>query len=321
MKFDVQYLLEYYISTAMNKKQYLTKLYYGFLLIIFLCAEGFSQDLALGIWDSKVPDAIEHHVTENVEMENGTIRRISMVSNPTIDVFFPEQKNGTAVLICPGGGYSYLSYTHEGIAVAQWMNTLGVTGIVVKSRLPENELMNNKRQDPLMDAQQALRLVRKKAKDWGLEKGKIGVMGFSAGGHLAASASTNFTDSVTRPDFSILVYPVITMDTTFTHMGSRRKLLGEAPDSQLVHKFSAEQNVTADTPPAFLIHSFDDRVVPQENSLAYYQALKENEVKGSELHVFPNGNHGYGMATGKKGNVSLWTTLLKNWMEQQGYLK
>ena len=279
-----------------------------------------AQDITMPIWPNDVPDAIESTVEEHIEMEGDIVRRVSKVSTPTISIYFPEKKNGSAVLICPGGGYSYLSYTHEGIYVAQWLNTFGVTGIVVKSRLPDETLMTNKSQAPLKDTQQALRLVREKAAEWGIDSKRVGIMGFSEGGHLAASASTHFKDSFSRPYFSALIYPVITMDTTSTHMESRRTLLGKLPSTDLVAAFSTEKQVSQDTPPAFISHSFDDRVVPQANSAAYFAALKKNGVKGSELHIFPNGNHGYGLAKGKQGNVAIWPTLLKNWMKHQGFL-
>lgn len=294
------------------------------MLIIFLLFSltGYAQDEVLELYQGKVPGAIDHSVKENDEVYKGEIAKVQKVSVPTISVYHPKEfnKKHSAVLICPGGGYAYLSFYHEGVALAKWLNTFGVTGVVLKSRLPDDDLMNNKTDAPLLDAQKAMELIRDNADKWNIDPHKIGVMGFSAGGHLAASLSTHF-NSIQRPDFSVLVYPVITMDKEFTHMGSRNALLGKEPSSENVLKYSNEKQVTGNTPPAFLVHSGDDPVVPYTNSVSYYEALLAHGVKTCELHIFQNGGHGYGMAQAKSGNVADWPELLEGWLKKNGWIK
>ncbi len=293
-----------------------------FIFALLLAASAYAQDVILPLWSEGVPQKIDQtELIEKVEMQKGIIRRISKVTDPDISIYLPEggTASKTAIVICPGGGYSFLSYTHEGIQVAKWLNTLGVAGIVLKSRLPEEKMFKNSSQVPLDDVLKAIRMVRTHADDWNIER--VGILGFSAGGHLAASASTHYRDSVERPDFSVLIYPVISMDASFTHMGSRRALIGGRPATEDVKYFSNELQVTPDTPPAFLVHSADDRVVPVANSQKYLEALKANAVGKSEMHIFPNGNHGYGMAAGKKGNVALWPRLCEGWLRQNGWIR
>jgi len=260
------------------------------------------------------------------DKENATFRdnvtRIAKVSKPTLTVFKPAKPNGKAVIICPGGGYSILAFDKEGTRVAEEMNRWGITCFVLKYRLPDDTSNIDKSLAPLQDAQQAVRLVRSGAKEWGINKNQIGIMGFSAGGHVASTAATHFTfkadaantDTVSvRPDFAILVYPVISFDTTIMHRGSRNNLVGTRPSKETTDFFSNELQVTATTPPAFLVHASDDNAVPVENSVRFYQACVKNKVP-VEMHLYPKGGHGFGM--NNKTTDDNWLERLKNWLNR-----
>ncbi|MDR1332073.1 MAG: alpha/beta hydrolase [Tannerella sp.] len=240
------------------------------------------------LWEGNPPTGNEITAAENVDANYW----ITNVSSPELTVYLPEKgkANGKAVVICPGGGYAGLASHHEGTLVAQWLNTQGIAGIVLKYRMP-----NRHREVPLDDAQQAIRYVRTHAAEWNVSADKIGIAGFSAGGHLASTASTHFTTSgvSSRPDFSILFYPVITMDI-HTHGGSRNNLLGDSPSLSDLHLFSNEKQVNNGTPPTLLLLSDDDLVVLPENSIRYYRALKDNGVKAA-MYIFPTGGHGWGL--------------------------
>ena len=212
--------------------------------------------------------------------------------NARIDLYLPESPNGQMIIICPGGGYWDVSSYNEGIYVADWMVERGITAAVVKYRLP-----NGHWEIPLRDVQNAFRYCRHHAADWGINQ--IGIIGFSAGGHLAASASTLFVDEVTRPDFSVLIYPVISFEEGITHMGSRKNLLGpDENNPELIERFSLEKQVTPQTPPTFIAHSSDDSVVPVENSTNYYLQLVKHKVP-AEMHMYPTGEHGWGFSSEK----------------------
>jgi pectinesterase len=264
--------------------------------------------------------------TGAADKENSTFRdnvtRIAKVSNPTLTIFKPAKPNGKAVIICPGGGYSILAFDKEGTKVAEEMNRWGITAFVLKYRLPDDTANIDKSLAPLQDAQQAIRLVRTNAKEWGVNKNQIGIMGFSAGGHVASTAATHFkfvadanekdTTSV-RPDFAILIYPVISFDSTITHKGSRNNLVGAKAAEKTINFFSNELQVDKDTPPSFLVHAGDDGAVPVENSLRYYQACIKNKVP-AELHLYPKGGHGFGM--NNKTTDDNWLERLKNWLNR-----
>ncbi|QDU92802.1 alpha/beta hydrolase [Lignipirellula cremea] len=244
------------------------------------------------------------------------------VSSAAITVHRPEKSNGAAVVICPGGGYGGLVKGAEGHGVAQWLNQHGVTGIVLEYELPKG-----RSEVPLRDAQRALRTARANAQAWGLDPHKIGVMGFSAGGHLASTAGTHFDegdpqakdpiDRVScRPDFQILIYPVVSMGET-THQGSKRNLLGGSPTPEAVALFSNEKQVTADTPPAYLAHAVDDRVVVPANSRNYHAALQAHKV-ASEYLELPSGGHGL---NGYKGPMwEAWKTGSLKWLAAQKFI-
>ena len=249
------------------------------------------------------------------------------LDQPTITVHLPPagRGNGTAVVVLPGGGYQHLAVNHEGRQVAEWLNTLGVAAFMVKYRL------GPRYHHPVMlnDAQRAIRAVRSRAQEFGIDPARVGILGFSAGGHLASSAGTHFdtgrpgaADRIeaasSRPDFMILAYPVITMTDQYTHQGSKRNLLGEKPDPRLVWLMSNEKQVTPDTPPTFLVHSTDDAAVPVENSLLFYQALRNAGVP-VEMHIYETGRHGFGLAP-TDPVLSSWPGRAEAWMRRRGLL-
>mgnify|MGYP006268422267 CR=1 FL=1 len=275
----------------------------------------FSQQMKVDLWpEGQIPLRKANSIQE--QLENADIIRISNVQVPQLEVFLPNKKiaTGQGVVICPGGGYGRLAYDWEGTDIAKLLNAHGIAAFVLKYRLPDSLSATHPEQVPLLDAQQAIRLVRSKAKQFNVQVNHIGIMGFSAGGHLAATASTNFVED-TRPDFSILIYPVISMDKTITHTGSRLNLIGANPNEELIKKYSNEFQVSNATPPTFLLHATDDGAVPVENSLRYYQSLKDHKVP-VELHIYPTGGHGFSLAIGK-GALEKWPSLLIDWIALQ----
>jgi acetyl esterase/lipase len=282
-----------------------------------------SQNFILPLWEGDPPNYWESG--EIMKSDTTNIVRLSLVQQPDIAVFLPSKSNATgeAVVICPGGGYHILAYDWEGSDIARWLSSRGIAAMVLKYRLPVSKSNIIPHKSPLMDAQRAFRMVRYHAGSWNIDPGKIGIMGFSAGGHLASTLSTHFdsgdpghTDPVERiscrPDFSILVYPVISLTKVFSHSGSRTALLGEDPDPELVRYYSNELQVSEDTPPAILVHSGDDEAVPVQNSLAYYQALLKNGTQ-TEMHIYPYGGHGYSLAIGK-GHLATWPDRVLEWI-------
>ncbi len=264
---------------------------------------------------------------QTANKENSTFRdnvtRIAKVSVPAITMYKPVIKpNGKAVIICPGGGYSILAFDKEGTKVAEEMTRWGVTCFVLKYRLPDDSANIDKSVAPLQDAQQAIRFVRSNAKEFGINKNQIGIMGFSAGGHVASTAATHFNfkadpannDTISvRPDFAVLIYPVISMDSAITHKGSRNNLIGSRPTKEATEFFSNDLQVTATTPPSFLVQASDDGGVPVENSVRYYQACVKNKVP-VEMHLYPHGGHGFGMVN--KTTDDNWLERLKNWLNR-----
>ncbi|MEJ5995627.1 alpha/beta hydrolase [Pedobacter sp. Du54] len=267
----------------------------------------------------KIPNSIKNDVKEKLDTVKKV--RISGVTIPTLSVYLPDPKiaNGTAVLICPGGGYSYLVVNLEGRDIALELNKKGIAAFVLKYRLPDTKTMINTEIGPLQDAQQGLKLIRENAKKWKLDTNRVGIMGFSAGGHLAATTSVMFDRKLIenklntnlRPDFSILVYPVISFTDSLAHVGSRTKLIGEYPSTEKIKAYSAELQIKANCPPAFLVHSSNDKVVPVANSIEYYQALQKNGVK-AELHIYQAGGHGYGL--NNNTTKDKWIESCYNWM-------
>ena len=221
-------------------------------------------------------------------------------------VYPAKQSNGKAIICCPGGGYMHLAINHEGYDFAPWLNSLGFTYAVLVYNMPEGNS-----QIPIGDVHKAFALMKQHKKEWQIDQ--IGVMGFSAGGHLASTAATHYT-AENRPDFQILFYPVITMDEHFTHMGSRRRLLGDTPEVKQVDQFSNEKQVTAHTPKAFIMHCTDDKVVPVKNSIDYYMALKDHGISAT-LHIYPIGGHGWGYRD-KFGYKEQWKAELEKWLKE-----
>jgi len=238
----------------------------------------------------------------------------------------PAKATGAAVVICPGGGYGHLAMDHEGRQIAEWFNAFGVSGFIVDYR---HRTKGYGHPAPLQDAQRAVRTVRARADEFHVSPARIGIMGFSAGGHLASSAITHFdagqadsSDPVQRvscrPDFAILCYPVIALGEPFTHRGSQVNLLGKDADPALVRSLSSEKQVTRQTPPTFLFHTDEDQGVPTENSIAFYRALKQAGVP-AELHIYQNGRHGLGLASKTPGTCE-WPKACEEWMRVRGLL-
>jgi len=283
-----------------------------------------AQEYRIPLYSGIIPNSKETGASEKVVTED--IKVVSNVQEPDIAVYLPSKKQATgqAVIICPGGGYWILAYDLEGTDIARYLNSIGVAAVVLKYRLPTYGNCEIPHKAPLMDAQRAMRLVRFNAQKWNIDPAKIGIMGFSAGGHLASTLGTHFdfgnpaaTDSVERiscrPDFMILMYPVITFTDPSMHTGSREALLGKEPDKELVKYYSNELQVKEDTPPAFFVHADDDKGVPVENSLLMYRALREKKIP-AELHILSEGDHGFGLEV-KNNHVNSWTNSLKLWLE------
>ena len=293
------------------------------LLVIFYAATAYGQDYLLPLYSGKIPNAIREAAPDIVIKEDIILYR--KVQHPDIAVYLPSKRfaTGQAVVICPGGGYWVLAYDLEGTDIARYLNSIGVAAIVLKYRLPTNENCVDPHKVPLMDAQRAMRLVRANAGEWNIHPDKIGIMGFSAGGHLASTLGTHFdlgnkssADSVEqkscRPDFMVLLYPVITFTQPSCHVGSREALLGKNPDSDLVKYYSNELQVKDNTPPTFLVHADDDSGVPVENSLLMYASLRKKKI-AAELHVLSEGDHGFGLGLNNE-HVASWTNSFKLWL-------
>lgn len=272
------------------------------------------------LYPGRVPNARE---VENQETnENNVVRN---VSKPTLTAFLPAAGtgNGTAVIVCPGGGYGVLVIDREGYRVAKELNKAGIAAFVLKYRLPSDRTMQDKAVGPLQDAQQAIKTVREKAKEWQIDPAKIGIMGFSAGGHLASTVGTHYDSSFVdnpqktslRPDFMVLVYPVISFEGKIGHKGSSANLLGASPSAERIDYFSNDLQVTASTPPAYLTHAGDDTVVPVSNSLRFYEALNAKGI-AADMHIYSQGQHGYP----KTPSFDEWFGRCLHWMRTSGFL-
>jgi acetyl esterase/lipase len=283
-----------------------------------------AQEKTMPLYPNGVPNSKKAPSTyvEKIDKNNW----ISLVSQPTLTPYLPEKgkANGAAIVVCPGGGYSGLANAHEGTAICQEFNKIGVTAFLLKYRLPSDDIMVDRSIGPLQDAQMAILTVRKNAKEWGINPAKIGIIGFSAGGHLASTEGTHFDKPVIenkenislRPDFMMLIYPVISFGDQ-AHVGSRENLIGKTPSAEQVELYSNEKQVTANTPPTFLVHAEDDNVVPVQNSLMFYDALLKNKVK-AEMHLFQEGGHGFGMNNSK--NKGKWFEWAAAWLDENGFL-
>ncbi|NNG10941.1 MAG: alpha/beta hydrolase [Arenibacter sp.] len=294
-----------------------------FLITLFLSMTTYAQNTVLPLWPKNIPNSIK--TDEKEEVISADIVRIAKVQLPQIEVYLPAKKiaTGQAVLIFPGGGYGILAYDWEGSDFAKLLNAKGIAGIVVKYRLPNSKSVTEKHKVPLQDAQRAVRTVRYNAAEWNIDPNNIGIIGFSAGGHLASTLGTHYNEVVyakqdaidqlsARPDFMTLAYPVITMGELNTHGGSRKNLLGENPTQEMLDHFSNELQVTADTPPTFLLHASDDTAVPVENSLLFYTALLKHKVPAA-MHIYPTGGHGFALGL-QEPHLATWTDQWIGWM-------
>jgi acetyl esterase/lipase len=299
-----------------------------FLTIIFMTASTFLlAQSAFSIYEGPVPNALPCN-KEEVISKNATGKIvIANVTSPTVMVFNPvkQDANKTAIIVCPGGGYSRLASGHEGTEVAEAFNKIGVTVFVLKYRLPFDSCMTNKEIVPLQDLQQTIKLVRDRAAGFDINPAMLGVIGFSAGGHLVSTGITKFAESYIentsntslRPDFAILGYPVISMDSAICHKGSRDNLLGKKASAARLNLFSSELQVNAQTPPTFLVHASDDKSVPVENSIRFYQALIKNKVN-AEMHIYQNGGHGFGLHNATTSDA--WFERATTWMRVNKFI-
>ncbi|HUX57008.1 MAG TPA: alpha/beta hydrolase [Bacteroidales bacterium] len=299
------------------------KIFFILLILVFKHLSVFGQDYVLPLYTGAIPNSINTGASE--KFKRADIITITDVQNPDISVYLPSKKfaTGQAVIICPGGGYWVLANDLEGTDIASYLNSIGVAAIVLKYRLPTYGNTVEPHKAPLMDAQRAMRLVRFNAAKWNIDPAKIGIMGFSAGGHLASTLGTHFdygdkasADSVERmscrPDFMILMYPVISFTDASAHTGSRDALLGKNADKGIMTYYSNELQVTKETPPAFFVHADNDKGVPVENTLLMYKALRANNIP-AELHILSEGEHGFGLGIGND-HIASWTSSLKLWL-------
>lgn len=300
---------------------------FSFIFLIWMMTTLQAQK-TISLYEGKVPNSLPYVTKEVWEPQSNGDSIVHFTSEPTLTIFAADKAkaNGTAVIICPGGGYWVTSIVKEGFAVAREFNKMGVTAFVLKYRMPNDSSMANKTIGPLQDAQRAIQFVRSHAKDWNLHTDRIGIMGFSAGGHLASTAATHFThsyidnaDNVSlRPDFSIFIYPVISFQDSIAHMGSREQLIGKNPTRESIDLYSNEMQVTPQSPPTFLVHATDDNVVPVMNSIKFYEALVKNKIT-AELHVYKAGGHGFGLNNPTTNGK--WMILCVQWMESMGWMK
>lgn len=285
-----------------------------FALLLVLSLSTMAQDV-INLYPGAIPNSKPSDIkeTEHSGMYGG-------VTKPTLQIFLPnkEKATGAAVVICPGGGYAVVVYQAEGVRTAKEFAKNGIAAFVLKYRLPSDSTMINKTIGPLQDAQQAIKVVRENALKWGIDTNKVGIMGFSAGGHLASLEATHYRKAVIenkdninlRPDFQILVYPVISMEDSLTHLGSRTNLLGKNPSQKMKDEFSSELHVDKNTPPAYITQAGDDKTVTVDNSIVYYEALRHHGV-AAEMLLYPHGGHGFVL----KLKTADWMAPIFKWMK------
>ncbi|TRZ45062.1 prolyl oligopeptidase family serine peptidase [Robertkochia solimangrovi] len=303
----------------------------GLFMIAVISFTNAQETLELPLWEEVPGFQYSDTYSEKVELnEAGIPTKVSKITEPTLTVFLPDSEYVTgkipAAVICPGGGYSYLSIDKEGYMVAEWLNSIGMAAFVLKNRLPNDETMKDKRIGPLQDAQRAIRLVRDNAEEWNIDVEKVGVVGFSAGGHLASTLTVQYDEPVyplksansARPDFSVLIYPVISMENTYTHKGSQVNLLGKSASKSDMKKYSANYHIDENTPPVFLVHATDDGAVPVENSIELYGEVKKKTGK-VEMHIYQEGGHGFGL--GRDPMTEQWPDACEKWFYKNGILK
>ena len=302
--------------------------YTCFLMFVFsIYSFRTKAQTVMPLYPGAIPNSIPGSDQEIKSNDPGNIH-YNKVSKPTLEVYLPakEKASGAAIIICPGGGYSALSYSHEGIEIAQAFNEIGVAAFVLKYRLPSDAIMKDKSIGPLQDAQMAIKTVREGAAKWNVDPHKVGIIGFSAGGSLAALTGSHFNDAKIsntnntslRPDFMVLMYGVISMTDSLTHHGSHDNLIGVNPTQEQIKYFSNELNVTSNTPPTMLVHAEDDNTVNVKNSLYFYNALLKNKVEANMI-IYPKGGHGFGL--NNKTTPDKWMDHCKNWMISNGWIK
>lgn len=290
-------------------------------LLLFAFSRAINAQEVIDLYPGTIPNATAWAATaENIE-SSGLVRRIV---KPSLEVYLPEKENasGAAVIICPGGSYKVIVFQGEGVSTAKEFAKRGVAAFVLKYRLPNDSILVDKKIGPLQDVQQAIKLVRENAAKWNIDVNKVGIVGFSAGGHLASTAATHFSKDYVenstginlRPDFQILVYPVISMQDSLTHKDSRNNLLGINPSKESLDLFSNELQVTKDSPPAYLTHAADDNLVDVDNSIVYFEKLRRQKVD-VEMHIYPKGGHGFIF------RQKDWTDPLFLWMKKNGWIK
>ena len=285
-----------------------------FLLLLTLSLSAAAQEI-INLYPGAIPNSKPSDIkeTEHLGMYAG-------VTKPTLQIFLPDKDKatGAGVVICPGGGYAVVVYQAEGVRTAKEFAKNGVAAFVLKYRLPSDSTMINKTIGPLQDAQQAIKVVKENAAEWGIDTNRVGIMGFSAGGHVASTEATHYRkalienkDNISlRPDFQILVYPVISMEDSLTHLGSRTELLGKDPSQKLKDEFSSELHVDDNTPQAYITQAGDDKTVTVDNSIVYYEALRHHGV-AAELHLYPHGGHGFVLRL----KTADWMSCIFKWMK------
>ena len=301
----------------------------GFLFagLFFLLTQLVQAQDPIPLWpEGELPNSKGLAIEDSVRND-----RIYMLKSPHMYAFHPakEENSETAVLIFPGGGYHHVTYDLSGFQLAKWFNTLGIHAFVVNYRLPLSPDLIHREITPLQDAQRAMRIVRSRAEEWGIDPNKVGAMGTSAGGHLTATLGTHPEDHASigddldsfsfEPEFMIMVSPVITFGE-YAHEGSKLNLLGEDPSDDLVDKFSTELQVTEQTAPTFLVHAANDGSVPPMNSILFYEALLGHGITSSSLHIFPQGGHGVALV-GNPGSTQFWIDLCEEWLRETNFLE
>lgn len=287
--------------------------------LILLLSVAKSQEI-INLYSGPIPNS---KPSSKAEVKGGFIRNVTV---PTLEKYLPEasKATGAAVIIFPGGGYSGLAYDGEGVRTAKELTKFGITTFVVKYRLPDDSIMIDKTIGPLQDAQQAIKVVRENAANWGIDSARVGIMGFSAGGHLVSTAATHFKKALIendnntnlRPAFLIAIYPVISMQENLTHRGSRNALLGQKPSKELVDYYSNELQVDSTTPPTYITHTGDDRTVDVDNSILFYEALRKNKVP-AEMHLYPKGDHGFVL----RWKPEDWIDTIVKWMRTNKWVQ
>lgn len=296
------------------------------ILMTTFIGRSVSAQTVMPLYKDSIPNSKWTPDTETSETNADSVLIVHNITRPTLSIYLPpkSKRTGAAVIICPGGGYAIAAAGHEGADVAKKFTEMGIAAFVLKYRMPNDQTMINKEIGPVQDAQRALQVVRENAGKWDLKKDKIGIMGFSAGGHLASTAGTHFQNTYIenpkgtslRPDFMILVYPVISFTDSVGHLGSRDHLIGEHATPEKIKEYSNETQVTPQTPPTFLVHAKDDPV-KVENTLVFADALKKNGVP-VETYLYEKGGHGYGMYN-KTSNVR-WMDLVQQWMKKMHFI-